>query len=60
VATWDLLLDQLSKRLNSWGNKYVSFGGRIVLINSVLNAIPIFYLSSFKMPVKVWKKVEFL
>jgi len=57
VATWDPLLNQLSKRLNSWGNKYISFGGGIVFINSVLNVIPIFYLSCFKMPVKVWKKV---
>ena len=53
VATWEPLLDQLSKRLNSWGNKYISLGGRIVLLNSVLNAIPIFYLSCFKLPVKV-------
>ncbi|KEH33332.1 transmembrane protein, putative [Medicago truncatula] len=48
---------RLSRRLNSWGNNYISFGGRIVLLNSVLNVIPIFYLSCFKMLVKVWKKV---
>lgn len=30
------------------GNKYVSLGGRIVLLNSVLNAMPIFYLSFLK------------
>jgi hypothetical protein len=35
----------------------VSFGGRIVLLNSVLNAIPIFYLSFMKLPVKVWKRL---
>lgn len=57
VATWDPLLDQLSNKLFSWGNKHLSLGGRIVLLNSVLNAIPIFYLSFFKMPVGVVKKV---
>ncbi|GAU33092.1 hypothetical protein TSUD_259430 [Trifolium subterraneum] len=38
-------------------NKHISLGGRIVMINAVLNAIPIFYLSFMKMPLKVWKQV---
>jgi hypothetical protein len=57
VSTWDPLLEHLSNKLNSWGNKYISLGGRIVLLNSILNAIPIFHLSFFKMPIKVWKKI---
>jgi hypothetical protein len=51
------MVDTLKKRLGSWGNKYVSFGGRIVLINAVLSSIPIFFLSYMKMPSKVWKEV---
>nr|ABE87614.1 Putative non-LTR retroelement reverse transcriptase, related [Medicago truncatula] len=43
--------------LISWGNKFLSFGGRIVLLNSVLNAIPIFYLSFLRIPVKVWRRL---
>jgi len=39
------MLDKLRGRLNSWGNNYVSLGGRIALLNSMLNSIPIFYLS---------------
>jgi hypothetical protein len=58
LSTWEPMLEQLKKRLNSWGNKYVSLGGRIVLLNSVLNAIPIFYLSFLKIPVKVYKMVR--
>jgi len=57
LSTWEPLLDCLNKRLNSWANKYVSLGGRVVLLNAVLNAIPMFYLSFFKLPMKVWKKV---
>jgi hypothetical protein len=41
----------------SWGTKYLSFSGRIVLVNAVLNAIPIFYLSYLKMSSNVWKEV---
>jgi hypothetical protein len=56
-STWDPLVEQLRKRLFSWRNKFISLGGRIVLINSVLNAIPIFHLSFLKMLNKVLKKV---
>jgi hypothetical protein len=55
--TWEPLVEHLNKRLNSWANKYISLGGRIVLLNSVLNAIPIYYLLYMKMPVKVWRKI---
>jgi hypothetical protein len=58
MATWDPLISSLRKRLGSWSNKFVSLGGRIVLLNSVLNAIPIFYLSFLKLPVQVWKTIK--
>jgi hypothetical protein len=57
ISTWEPLLAYLKKRLGSWGKKYISLGGRIVLRNSVLNAIPIFFLSFLKMPVSVVKSV---
>jgi hypothetical protein len=56
-STWDPLVDHLRRRLCSWRNKHISLGGRIVLINSVLNSIPIFHLSFLKLPNKVWKKI---
>jgi hypothetical protein len=55
MATWEPLVEKISRKLNSWGNKHISFGGRLVLINSVLNSIPIFYLSIMKLPVQVRK-----
>jgi hypothetical protein len=57
ASTWDPVVDRLRKRLRSWGNRYVSLGGRTVLINSVLNSIPIFCLSFLKMSVVVIKKI---
>jgi hypothetical protein len=56
-ATWDPLVEKMRKRLFSWRNKHISLRGRIVLINSVLNAIPVFFLSFMKMPKSVWKKL---
>ncbi|KAK2449806.1 hypothetical protein QL285_008962 [Trifolium repens] len=56
-STWAPLLDAFRKRLGSWGNKYISLGGRIVLINAVLNSLPIFFLSYMRMPEKIWREV---
>jgi len=57
MTTWEPLVETLNRRLNTWGHKYISFGGRIILLNSVLNSILIFYLSFLRMPVKVWMRV---
>jgi len=57
VSTWEPLWEHVVKRLNLWGNKFNSFGGCIVLLNSMLNSIPIFYLSFMRMSVIVWKRL---
>lgn len=56
-STWNPLVNLLTRRLHSWKHKYVSLGGRMVLLNYVLNDIPIFFLSFLKMSVKVWKNL---
>jgi len=57
MATWDPLVETFGGRLNTWGNRYISFGGRIVLRNSVLNSMPLFYFSFPKMSVHVCRRV---
>jgi hypothetical protein len=57
LSTWDPLVISLRKKLNSWRHKHISLGGRLVLINSVLNSLPIFFLSFMRMPVQIAKKV---
>jgi hypothetical protein len=57
LGPWQPLIDTISRKLGSWNNRWVSMGGRVVLLNSVLNSIPIFFLSYLKMPTKVWKLI---
>jgi hypothetical protein len=58
IATWEPLINSLRKRLGGWSNRFVSLGDQIILLNSVLNAIPIFYLSFLKIPIHVWKIIK--
>jgi hypothetical protein len=46
-STWDPVIDVLQQRLYSWRNRFVSLGGRVILINSVLAAIPLYYVPLF-------------
>jgi len=41
--TWKLLINLISRSFGSWKPKFVTSGGRAVLINSVINFIPILY-----------------
>jgi hypothetical protein len=45
----------MKRRLSSSKIRYISLGGRVVLINSILGEIPIFYVSLFKLTTMVWK-----
>lgn len=43
LSTWKPLLDSLVTRLSSWSNRFVSLDGRVIVLNSVLNYIQIFF-----------------
>lgn len=47
ISTWSPVLDALSSRLSSWKSKYISIGGRITLIKSVLASIPLYFFYLF-------------
>ncbi|KAA3484776.1 reverse transcriptase [Gossypium australe] len=52
------LLDRISMRIEGWSNRMLSQGGKEVFIKSVLQAIPIFAMSCFLLPISLCKKME--
>jgi hypothetical protein len=40
---WMWLLSRIEKRVNFWCNHWISRGGRLVLIKSILEAIPVYW-----------------
>jgi hypothetical protein len=48
--------EKLENMPNSWKVEYLSIGGRLVLINSVLTSLPMFKLSFFEVSKGVLKK----
>ncbi|XP_035838173.1 uncharacterized protein LOC118485810 [Helianthus annuus] len=58
VKNWDPVVEIFKRRLALWKANTISFGGRITLVSSVLNALPTYYFSLFKAPLGVIKKLE--
>ena len=50
LGVWDSIEERFRKRLASWKVQYISKGGRMTLIHSILSSLPIYYLSLFRMP----------
>ena len=55
---WQPVIEKVEKHLEGWQAKLLSRRGYLVLLCSVLSAIPIFYLSVFKVPMRVSKQLK--
>jgi hypothetical protein len=56
---WKLIEDRFKKKLSSWLGKLLSYGDRLILINSILTSLPMFMLSIFEIPKWVRKRLDF-
>ncbi|KAG8059118.1 hypothetical protein GUJ93_ZPchr0002g26060 [Zizania palustris] len=49
---------KIEKKLASWQNSQLSYGGRMVMINSCLSSIPLYTMGVFALPESVCKKID--
>nr|ABN05720.1 RNA-directed DNA polymerase (Reverse transcriptase) [Medicago truncatula] len=50
LSFWEPVVHRIKSRLSSWQSRFLSFGGRLILVKSVLSALPVYALSFFKAP----------
>ena len=60
VSFWNPVVDRVEKRLEGWKKAFLSRGGRLTLIQAVLDSLPTYYLSLFRIPSVVAKTLESL
>ncbi|GAU13302.1 hypothetical protein TSUD_42560 [Trifolium subterraneum] len=58
LCFWYPLVDRIRKRLSGWKCKNLSYGGRLILLKSVLSSIPVYFLSFFKAPTGIISTLE--
>lgn len=56
-GTWNPVIQKVRDRLASWKGRNLSIGGRVTLINSVLNSLPFYFFSFYKAPKVVIKEL---
>lgn len=49
------MVDAMRRILSRWKGRHLSLGGRIVLIQSVLSSLPLYFFSFYRVPRKVLK-----
>ncbi|GAU46642.1 hypothetical protein TSUD_246690 [Trifolium subterraneum] len=54
LCFWHQLVEKIRKRLSGWKCENLSFGGRLILLKSVLSSIPVYFLSFFRAPSGKW------
>nr|XP_043609708.1 uncharacterized protein LOC122581544 [Erigeron canadensis] len=58
IASWDFLFDIFEARLAVWKSRCISMAGRVILIKAVMESLPTYYFSLFKVPEKVINGLE--
>ncbi|XP_058746241.1 uncharacterized protein LOC131619117 [Vicia villosa] len=54
---WSFVISKLKKRFRAWSGKHISLGGKVTLLNLVLNSIPIFVIFFSKAPKCILEKI---
>ncbi|KAL9664501.1 hypothetical protein QQ045_019904 [Rhodiola kirilowii] len=56
TAMLNFIEDRMWKRVNGWKEKLLSVAGKEVLIKSIVQAIPVYAMSCFKMPKRIFDR----
>lgn len=55
---WLPVLDKMRSKLGLWSSKWLSLSGRLVMLKSVMSAVPIYHMAVFLAPVGVIGDME--
>ncbi|XP_057415858.1 uncharacterized protein LOC130710563 [Lotus japonicus] len=58
LSLWNPVLENMTAKLGLWSSRFLSLSGRLVLIKSVMNAIPLYYMALYKAPKGVIQRLE--
>lgn len=58
TSIWNGVIEKVERWLASWKKLYLSKGGRLTRIKSMLSNIPTYYLSLFPIPVSVAQRLK--
>jgi len=60
ITILDEIIEKMERKLAFWKSQYLSLGGRVTLINFVLDSLPTYVMSLFPIPGEVVKILDAL
>jgi hypothetical protein len=60
LGFWDSVVTRIRNRLSGWKSRFLSFGGRLLLLKSVLTSLSVYALSFFKAPAGTISSIDSL
>jgi len=60
LCFWEPIVNRIKSRLSGCNSRFLSFGGRLVLLKSVLTSLSVYALSFFKAPSDIISSIESL
>jgi len=60
LSFWELVVNRIKSRLSGWQSRFLSFGGRLILLKFVLTVLPVYALSFFKAPSGIISSIKSL
>ena len=54
------MIQKFENRILHWSHKYLSLGGRLILVQAILSSLPVYWLGLAPIPVSVLKKIRSL
>jgi hypothetical protein len=60
IGDWSWIIKKIEKKINNWTFRWLSLGGRLTLETSVLQSIPVYWLSLAKAPMSILQRIQLL
>jgi hypothetical protein len=57
VNDWKWLIIKVEQRISNLCHRWLTLGGRFILVKSILESIPVFWLSLAKVPKSILDKI---
>jgi hypothetical protein len=58
VQDWNFLIEKIKNKLQRWKSKLLSIGGTMILLNSIILSIPIYWMSFYTLPKTVKTRID--
>lgn len=58
IRDWQWLLKKIEDKIAHWSYRFLSIGGKLILVNSVLSSIPVYWFSLMEVPSSVIKNIK--